>query len=52
LRNVVEHVTVADIAGSRLPSSITELASDPEAWTTREARTNAPREAAADSSRV
>jgi bifunctional enzyme CysN/CysC len=37
LRNVVEHVTVAEVAGSRLPSSITELASDPEAWTTRQA---------------
>jgi bifunctional enzyme CysN/CysC len=37
LRNVVEHVTVAEVAGSRLPRSITELASDPEAWTTRQA---------------
>jgi Rrf2 family protein len=36
LRNVVEHVTLADVASSRLPSSITELASDPEAWTTRQ----------------
>jgi bifunctional enzyme CysN/CysC len=35
LRNVVEHVTVAEVAGQRLPSSITQLASDPEAWTTR-----------------
>ncbi len=35
LRNVVEHVTLADVAGATLPSSITQLASDPEAWTTR-----------------
>ena len=35
LRNVVEHVTVADLAGSKLPSSISRLADDPEAWITR-----------------
>ena len=35
LRNVVENVTLADVANSRLPSSITSLASDPEAWVTR-----------------
>jgi hypothetical protein len=35
LRNVVEHVTLADVANSRLPTSITNLASDPEAWVTR-----------------
>jgi Rrf2 family protein len=35
LRNVVEHVTLADVANSRLPVSITNLASDPEAWATR-----------------
>ncbi len=35
LRNVVENVTVADVARSKLPDSITQLASDPEAWVTR-----------------
>jgi DNA-binding IscR family transcriptional regulator len=35
LRSVVEHVTVADIAGSDLPDSINRLADDPEAWETR-----------------
>ena len=35
LRNVVEHVALADVAFSRLPRSITELADDPDAWVTR-----------------
>jgi Rrf2 family protein len=35
LRKVVEHVTVADVAGGRLPAPIDELAEDPEAWITR-----------------
>jgi len=35
LRNVVEHVTVADVANARLPDSINQLADDPEAWVTR-----------------
>jgi len=35
LRNVVEHVTVADVASARLPESIDVLADDPEAWVTR-----------------
>jgi bifunctional enzyme CysN/CysC len=35
LRDVVEHVTIADVARERLPRSITQLASDPEAWVTR-----------------
>jgi Rrf2 family protein len=35
LRAVVEHVTLADVASSRLPESITRLASDAEAWITR-----------------
>jgi len=35
LRSVVEHVTIADVADSRLPSSISQLADDPEAWVTR-----------------
>jgi Rrf2 family protein len=35
LRNVVEHVTLADIARGRLPRSIVKLAEDPEAWVTR-----------------
>ena len=35
LRNVVEHVTVADVASGDLPSSVDKLAEDPEAWITR-----------------
>jgi Rrf2 family protein len=35
LRKVVEHVTLADIAGDRIPKSIDKLAQDPEAWVTR-----------------
>jgi hypothetical protein len=35
LRDVVEHVTVADVASARLPDSINLLADDPEAWVTR-----------------
>ena len=35
LREVVEHVTLADVARESLPESITYLASDPEAWVTR-----------------
>ena len=35
LRNVVEHVTLADIAGDELPASVKKLADDPEAWITR-----------------
>ena len=35
LRNVVEHVTVADIAAGRLPTAVDKLAEDPEAWITR-----------------
>jgi hypothetical protein len=35
LRNVVEHVAVADVATSDLPASIDQLAEDPEAWVTR-----------------
>lgn len=46
LRDVVEHVTVADIAGARLPSAISKLASDPEAWTTREPAAGPRRETA------
>jgi len=32
LRAVLEHVTLADVAGGRLPDEIAQLASDPEAW--------------------
>jgi Rrf2 family protein len=32
LREVLESVTVADIASGKLPAPIEELASDPEAW--------------------
>jgi hypothetical protein len=35
LPNVVEHVTVADVANAGLPDSINRLADDPEAWVTR-----------------
>jgi Rrf2 family protein len=35
LRSVVERVTVADVAGGRLPKAIDRLAEDPEAWVTR-----------------
>ena len=35
LRAVVERVTLADVASGRLPDHVTELARDPEAWTTR-----------------
>jgi Rrf2 family protein len=35
LRKVVEHVTVADVAGGGLPAEIDRLAEDPEAWVTR-----------------
>lgn len=35
LREVVEHVTVADVAGGKLPAAIDRLAEDPEAWLTR-----------------
>jgi len=35
LREVVEHVTLADLAAGALPERIDSLASDPEAWETR-----------------
>ena len=35
LRDVVEHVTLADLASGALPAKIDALADDPEAWTTR-----------------
>ncbi len=35
LRQVVEHVTIADIASGRLPTKIAKLANEPESWTTR-----------------
>jgi Rrf2 family protein len=35
LREVVEHVTVADVAGGKLPAAIDRLAEDPDAWITR-----------------
>ena len=35
LRQVVEHVTVADVAAGRLPAAVDRLAEDPEAWVTR-----------------
>jgi Rrf2 family protein len=35
LRRVVEQVTIADIAGDRLPSSVAKLGNEPGAWVTR-----------------
>jgi Rrf2 family protein len=35
LRRVVENVTVADIANSKLPRSVEKLTEDPGAWVTR-----------------
>jgi Rrf2 family protein len=35
LRQVVEQVTVADVAGGRLPKAVVKLSEDPEAWVTR-----------------
>ena len=35
LRAVVEHTTLADLASGNLPKEVTQLARDPEAWTTR-----------------
>jgi Rrf2 family protein len=35
LRRVVEQVTIADIANSKLPKSIEKLTEDPGAWVTR-----------------
>jgi Rrf2 family protein len=35
LRAVLEAVTIADLASGTLPSRITELASDPDAWAAR-----------------
>jgi Rrf2 family protein len=35
LRNVVEHVTLADVAAGELPTEIEKLTKDPEAWVTR-----------------
>ena len=32
LRAVLEHVTIADVAGGELPASVAELASNPDAW--------------------
>jgi Rrf2 family protein len=35
LREVVEHVTLADLAAGQVPSAIRQKADDPEAWVTR-----------------
>jgi hypothetical protein len=35
VRSVAERMTLADIAGGRLPEHIDALASDQEAWVTR-----------------
>jgi hypothetical protein len=32
LREVLEHVTLADIAGNDLPGLVDEITSDPAAW--------------------
>jgi Rrf2 family protein len=33
LRSVLEHVTIADIASGKLPKSVADLTSNPDAWT-------------------
>ena len=35
LRDVVEQVSLADLASGALPATVDALADDPEAWTTR-----------------
>ncbi|MBV9534423.1 MAG: Rrf2 family transcriptional regulator, partial [Solirubrobacterales bacterium] len=35
LREVVEQVTVADVATGQLPAAIAKMSEDPEAWVTR-----------------
>jgi DNA-binding IscR family transcriptional regulator len=35
LREVVEHVTLADLAAGALPGPVDALADDPDAWVTR-----------------
>ena len=35
LRGVVENVSLADLAGDRLPARVEKLADDPESWATR-----------------
>jgi Rrf2 family protein len=35
LRGVVENVSLADLAGDKLPARIEKMAADPESWTTR-----------------
>jgi hypothetical protein len=35
LRDVVEQVSLADLAAGTLPQDVNALADDPEAWTTR-----------------
>jgi Rrf2 family protein len=35
LRDVVEHVTVADVATGKLPRAVAKLSDDPDAWVTR-----------------
>jgi Rrf2 family protein len=35
MRQVLEHVSLADLASGHLPARVKKLASDPEAWTTR-----------------
>ena len=32
LRHVLEEVTLADVAGGHLPSHVTALTDDPDAW--------------------
>jgi DNA-binding IscR family transcriptional regulator len=35
LREVVEHVTIADLAAGRVPPAVSAKADDPDAWVTR-----------------
>lgn len=32
VRNVLEHVTLAELVSGQLPTSVTELSADPDAW--------------------
>ena len=35
IRGVLEHVTLADVVGGRIPAHVAELAREPDAWTRR-----------------
>jgi hypothetical protein len=35
LRSVLEHTSLADVAGGELPSAVTDATGDPDAWAWR-----------------